>query len=312
VLHLRVVTPTEHTAAVRALLVDEPGATHVTVLPGIAVQPAGDVIEADVTREAVDGVLAHLTDLGLDHTGGITLETIETTLSDAAVAAEKAVPGDPADAVIWDELIVRTGEDSRLSISFQAFLTIACLLAAIGAVTNSPVTVVGAMVLGPEFGPLAAVAVGIVLRRADMVRSGLLALAVGFPLAMIVTAIASVVFGALGLLSTADLAGDQVDFIYSVGWFSLIVALLAGAAGMLALTSAKSASLVGVFISVTTVPAAGYAAVAAVEGRWGQAGSSIGQLAVNLVGIVVAAVLVLVVARRSGARRAGLDSARAG
>src|SRR5690349_23364933 len=127
------------------------------------------------------------------------------------------------------------------------------------------------MVLGPEFGPLAAVAVGIVLRRGDLVRRGLVALAVGFPIAVAATALAAAVFAGLGLFTTADLdAGDQVDFIYSVGWFSLIVALLAGAAGMLALTSAKSASLVGVFISVTTVPAAGYAAVAAVEARWAQ------------------------------------------
>jgi uncharacterized hydrophobic protein (TIGR00271 family) len=312
-LHLRVIAPAEHTDAVREMLVAEPGATHVTVLSGVAVQPAGDVIEADVTREAVDQVLTRLTDLQLDHIGGVTLETIETTLSDAAEAAEVAVPGDPSDAVIWEELIVRTGEDSRISFSFQAFLTIACLLAAIGAVTNSPVTVVGAMVLGPEFGPLAAVAVGLVLRRGDLIRRGLLALALGFPLAMVVTAVAAVLFSASGLLTTADLdAGDQVDFIYSIGWFSLIVALLAGAAGMLALTSAKSASLVGVFISVTTVPAAGYAAVAAVEARWGQVAGSIGQLAVNLVGIVVAAVLVLLVARRTGARQQGLRGLRAG
>ncbi len=312
-LHLRVIAPAGLTAAVRTALVEEPGATHVMVLPGVAVQPPGDVIEADVTREAVDDVLAGLKALGVERVGGVTLESIETTLSAAADEAEKAVPGDPADAVIWEELVVRTGEDSRLSWSFQAFLTIACLLAAIGAVTNSPVTVVGAMVLGPEFGPLAAVAVGVVLRRGDLLRRGALALVAGFPLAVLVTAAAAVLFTSLGLITTADLdAGDQVDFIYSVGWFSLIVALLAGAAGMLALTSAKSASLVGVFISVTTVPAAGYAAVAAVEGRWAQVGSSLGQLAVNLVGIVVAAVLVLLVARRYGGRGQRLDRASAG
>ncbi|HET8642513.1 MAG TPA: transglutaminaseTgpA domain-containing protein, partial [Pseudonocardiaceae bacterium] len=45
----------------------------------------------------------------------------------------------------------------------------------------------------------------------------------------------------------------------AVAGVALIVALLAGAAGMLSMTSAKSAALVGVFISVTTVPAAGYA-----------------------------------------------------
>ncbi|GAA3235236.1 DUF389 domain-containing protein [Pseudonocardia petroleophila] len=302
--HLRVISPTGTTDAVRDLLLGEPGATHVTVLPGAAVQPAGDVVEADVTREAVDAVLDGLCTLGVDRTGGVTLEAIDTTLSDAADTAEEVVPGDPQDAVIWDEVVARTGEDSRLSISFQAFLTVACLLAAIGAVTNSPVTVVGAMVLGPEFGPLAAVAVGIVLRRGDLVRRGALALAAGFPLAMAVTAAATLLFDAIGLLDATTLDSlDQVDFIYQVGWFSFIVALLAGAAGMLALTSAKSASLVGVFISVTTVPAAAFASVALVEGRFAEAAGSALQLLVNIVGIVLAAVLVLLLSRRARGRR---------
>jgi uncharacterized hydrophobic protein (TIGR00271 family) len=305
--HLRVICPSGSTDAVRTLLIDAPGATHVTVLAGVAVEPVGDVVEADVTREAVDDVLGALCELGVDHSGGITIESIDTTLSDRADAAEEAVPGDPTDAVVWDELVARTGEDSRLSIGFQAFLTIACLLAAIGAVTDSPVTVVGAMVLGPEFGPLAAVAVGLVLRRADLIRRGGIALAAGFPLAMAVTAVATVAFDALGFLDTAQLNDlQQVDFIYEVGPFSFIVALLAGAAGMLALTSAKSSSLVGVFISVTTVPAAAYASVALVEGRFDEAVSSGLQLVVNVVGIVVAAVAVLLLVRRSRARGRGL------
>jgi uncharacterized membrane protein len=79
------------------------------------------------------------------------------------------------------------------------------------------------------------------------------------------------------------------------------VAMLAGAAGMLAMTSAKSAALVGVFISVTTVPAAGYAVVAAVAGEWNRCVQSVGQLLVNLLGIVAAAAIVLIV-RRNGQR----------
>lgn len=305
--HLRVISPVETTASVRDLLVAEPGATHITVLAGAAVQPAGDVVAADVTREAVDALLGGLCALGVDRVGGITLTTVDTTLSDAADTAEEAVPGDPQDAVVWDEVVARTGEDSRLSVSFQAFLTVACLLAAIGAITNSPVTVVGAMVLGPEFGPLAAVAVGIVLRRADLVRRGALALAAGFPLAMAVTAVATLLFDAVGLLDATSLdALDQVDFIYQVGWFSFIVALLAGAAGMLALTSAKSAALVGVFISVTTVPAAAFASVALVEGRFAEAAGSALQLVVNIAGIVLAAIAVLLVSRAGAARRRGM------
>jgi uncharacterized hydrophobic protein (TIGR00271 family) len=299
VLHLRLICPSDRIGKVMDLLDRSVGVAHVAVFPGAAVRPPGDVIEADLARECVDAVLTELESLGLAHYGAVTVESLDTVLSDAADEAERAAPGEGVDAVVWDELISRTGEDSRLSISYQIFLTIACLLAAIGAITDSPVTVVGAMVLGPEFGPLAATAVGLVLRRGDLARRGALALAIGFPLAMAVTAAAAVAFDATGLLSTRTLDSlDQVEFIYDVGPFSFLVAILAGIAGTLALTSAKSASLVGVFISVTTVPAAAFASVALVEGRFDEASSSALQLVVNLVGIVVAAALTLLIALR--------------
>lgn len=298
-LHLRVLCPAERTREALEALVSEPGVAHLVVHRGAAVAPPGDLIEADVAREAADDVMASLRGLDIDHAGGITLEALDTALSDAADRAEAAAPGEAANAIVWEELVSRTGEESRLNGTFQAFLTIACLLASVGVITDSPVTVVGAMVVGPEFGPLAAIAVGLVLRRWLLVRRAMLALAVGFPLAVLVTAGATVLSQAVGLLNVASWdAGREVDFVYRLGWYSLIVALLAGAAGMLAMTSAKSAALVGVFISVTTVPAAGYAAVAAVVGDWARAGESVGQLAVNLLGIVTAAAAVLAVRRR--------------
>ena len=143
-----------------------------------------------------------------------------------------------------------------------------------------------------------------VLRRGDLIARGVIALAVGFPLAMAITAAATVIFNLSGLLTAGALDRlDDVEFIYQVGPFSFIIAVLAGVAGMLAITSAKSASLVGVFISVTTVPAAAFAAVALVEGRVAEALSSVVQLGVNLVGIVVAAALSLLVGLRFRRRR---------
>lgn len=297
-LHLRVICPQEHTEAVVQALREHTGVAHVVLLPGAAIVPAGDAVEADLAREAADEVIAKLCELGIDHSGGITLEQIDTALSDAADKAEENAPGDGADAVVWEELLARTGEESRLNATFLAFLAIACLLAAVGVITDSPVTIVGAMVVGPEFGPLAAIAVGLVRRRWDLMRRASLALAVGFPLAMLITAGGTALGSATGLFDSSAITGDhQVDFVYDVGPWSLIVALLAGAAGMLSMTSAKSAALVGVFISVTTVPAAGYASIAAIHGEWSRCVESVGQLVINMVGIVLAAAVVLLVRR---------------
>ncbi|WP_185011492.1 DUF389 domain-containing protein [Crossiella cryophila] len=298
-LHLRVVNQPEHTQAVLRLLEDCPGATHLVLLPGAGVRPAGDVVEADVAREALDDLLTELCALGIDHHGAITLESIDTALSDAADQAEIAAPGEGADAVVWEELLARTGEESRLNFTYLGFLTIACLLAAIGVITDSVITIVGAMVVGPEFGPLAALSVGLVLRRWDLVRRALAALLLGFQCAMVITAGLVALGYAAGLFDESIMhVNHQSDFVYQVGPFSLIVALLAGAAGMLSLTSAKSAALVGVFISVTTVPAAGYAALALVLGEPGRAGQSALQLLVNLAGIVLAATIVLLLRNR--------------
>jgi uncharacterized hydrophobic protein (TIGR00271 family) len=235
--------------------------------------------------------------------GAITLEPLDTVLSASAFHAEDATEGDGADAVIWDELVSRTREESSLNATYLMFLCIACLLAAIGVITDSAVTVVGAMVVGPEFGPLAALAVALVQRRMSLARRAGAALLIGFPFAMAVTALATLGFEALGWVSLTSFRDlQQVDFIFQVGPFSLVVALLAGAAGMLSLVSAKSAALVGVFISVTTVPAAGFAVVAATVGEWDIAARSVLQLGVNLVGITMAGVLMLAIYRRFATR----------
>lgn len=295
------ISPPETTDKVLAVLAANPGATHVTLARGVAVEPAGDLVQADVAREAANEVLAELTELGICKTGGITLGPVETVLSEAGDRAVEAAPGDPSDAVVWDELLAQVHEESTLNSSFLAFLAIACLLAAIGVATDSPVTIVGAMVVGPEFGPLAAFAVGLVRRDFRLARRSAIALAVGFPVAMLVTLAATLVWEQFGWITLNGVESvKNVDFIYEVGPFSLVVALLAGAAGMLSLVTAKSAALIGVFISVTTVPAAGFAVVAATVGQWHIAFMSAGQLAVNLAGIIAAGVIVLELRPRAG------------
>lgn len=303
-LHLRVISPAERTAALVRVLEADPGVTHLTLARGIALDPAGDLVQADIARESANKILADVEALGIVHSGGLTLGPVETVLSDAADRAERSAPGDAGDAVVWEQLLAETHEESSLNSTFLAFLTIACLLSSIGVATNSPVTVVGAMVVGPEFGPLAALAVGLVRRDRRLARRSIIALAVGFPVAMTITLVATLVWSRLGWITTEAVVGaHNLDFIYQIGPFSFVVALLAGAAGMLSLVTAKSAALIGVFISVTTVPAAGYAVLAAAVGQWSRAFASAAQLAVNLVGIVVAGVIVLALRPRGGDAR---------
>jgi uncharacterized hydrophobic protein (TIGR00271 family) len=303
-LHLRVVCPPHDTDSVTTLLRADSGTAHLVVTPGVAAQPTGDVIEAEIARESADGILDRLSKLELARVGEISLYAIDTLESDAAEAAERAAPGRAADAVIWDELVATTGEEAALTGTFLAFLTVACLLAAVGVLTDSAITIVGAMVVGPDFGPLAALAVAAVGKRRGLAARAGLALAAGYPLAMLATAVLALLAHAAGLFDPARLVQSHVAaFIYQVGPYSVVVALLAGVAGMLALTSEKSGILIGVFISVTTVPAAGFAALAAVAEDWSRCGEALVQLLVNLLGITVAGTATLFIRRHRIPRR---------
>jgi len=293
-LHVRVVSPAHLSPEVEAILGRQQGATNIVVLPGVAREPSGDLFQADVARECVQEVVRELRELGIDREGSISWRAVDTAIGAGMDRAERDAPGDGADAIIWEEVVDSTGEDSTLTWTFMAFMVLACILAAIGVATNSPITIVGAMVVGPEFGPLAGIAVGLRLRRWDSVRRGVTALVVGFAGAIAVTAAVAILWRVTGLVSEHDLAASTgTEFIYEPGWFSIITAVVAGAAGTLSLTSAKSAALVGVFISVTTIPAAGNGALALVFGRFHDAGGSALQLLINLTGIVLAAYLVL-------------------
>jgi len=294
--------PTDLLAQVLALIDATVGVADISIVKGAARLPAGDLVEFEAARECADGLFDALAEIGIGERGAISVQEVDLALSSGAREAQRQAPGNATDAVIWDEVEARTGDDAALTGTFVTFLTIATLLAGIGIVTDSAVTVVGAMVVGPEFGPLAAIAVGLARRRIRLARRGLIALVVGFPIAMVITALATVLAVHTGLASD-DLVelNTQTEFIYKPGVLSLIVALLAGAAGMLSLTSRNSAALVGVFISVTTVPAAGYVAVGGVLGEWSQVWGSAVQLLINLAGIVVAAVAMLL-ARRWGHR----------
>ncbi|WP_030375645.1 DUF389 domain-containing protein [Streptomyces rimosus] len=294
-LHLRLIVPADRTQAVLHLVENTVGTTHLAVLTGAARDPQGDVILCDVAREAADGLLHELRALGIDRDGAIAVENIDLSLSDRADRAEKDAPGEGVDAVLWESLTDATHEESTLSLTYLAFLTLATMLAACGVVLDNAILIVGAMAVGPEFGPLAGVCTALVRRAPRLAWRALLALVVGFAVAMAVTVGFSLLMDAAGLFKESQVEGARpnTSFIWQPDPMSFVVALLAGAAGTLSLTSAKSGALVGVAISVTTVPAAANAAVAFGYSSYKQAWGSTEQLLLNLLGIVVAGTLTL-------------------
>jgi uncharacterized hydrophobic protein (TIGR00271 family) len=299
VVHFRLTSPANLTDRVVHELTDQDWITNVTLQEGAVLTPPGDLVECDVAREKA-GVLLHMLEqLGLADVGGIVVTTPTGTPFEAARRLEAAAPGHPDDAVIWEAVEAQAEAGAVPTVSYHVFLVLAVALAAVAVITDSSVLVVGAMVVGPEYSAVAAASAGIALRRPGLLGRGLLLLLLSFVFAIAVVAVLGLVARAAGTATAADITGPRPNtgFIWHPDVWSFIVALLAGAAGALALALAKQATLVGVFISVTTVPAAGNLALGLAFGEPGEIAGSAEQLGVNIAGMVLAGAVVLLLMR---------------
>ena len=304
-IHLRIVAPSDTTEQVLELLRGEQGAVNLIHLAGAAEKPEGDVVLCDLAREDASLILADLRKLRVHERGSIAIEDIDAELSRAAEKAKAAATGLPSDAVVWEEVQERTAESTELSISFLAFMILATQIAAIGILIDSQILIIGAMVVGPEFGPLAGLCVALVSARGELARRSATALVVGFPVAIGAALVLTLVLKATGVADDVLDPGERnlTAFISNPDAYSFIVAYLAGTAGVLTLTTSKSSALVGVLISVTTIPAAANVGVAAAYGDWDEMWGALQQLGLNLTAILAAGIATLWVQRRWYIRR---------
>ncbi|MGE5691202.1 MAG: DUF389 domain-containing protein [Pseudomonadota bacterium] len=305
VVHLRLVVPPDLVEPVLGVLRETESVYGIVHLRGVAERPDGDLVTCEVAREDASIVIDDLCRLGLDEVGAIVLEDVDSAVSAIARRAERVAAGSPADAVVWEEVEARTSEGTEFSASFLAFMVLATLIAAVGILNDSIILIIGAMVVGPEFGPVAALCVSLVQRRLDLARRSAVALLVGFPAAIAASYALTLVLKALDEAPAERTTHPETLFISDPNWYSVLVAVLAGIAGMLSLTTAKSGALVGVLISVTTIPAAANVGVAAAYGDWREVAGAAAQLLINLSSILAAGVLTLLVQRAAYARRRG-------
>jgi uncharacterized hydrophobic protein (TIGR00271 family) len=284
-LHVRVVSPPAVTGQLAGRLAVAPGVSDVVVQDGAAHRPDGDAVQFDVRDDAANPVLAALRDLGLDRTGVIAVERVDAALTDRPRPGRRRGAFRQDTAPVWEMVEAVIGAGADYAPSFYLLLLIAALIGAVGILTNSQILIVAAMVVGPEYSAIIAVALGLSQRHRRSVRDGLLALANGFAAAIV----AAIAFGLLirfsGLTPDRFLAGLRpvADLINSPDVFSVIVAVLAGLVGVVSLTESRVNALIGVFISVTTIPAAASVGLSLAYSDWKEAGGSALQLLLNVV-----------------------------
>jgi len=311
-LHVRMVSPPGSTDHLVERLSAGPGVRNLVVMRGAARHPDGDAVQFDLLTRFANPVLRELRAQVQDQ-GSVVIQNVDATISG---------PGDPDEhrgqyygevPPVWELVESKIREGGQYPLSFYALLVIAGLIGAVGILTNSQILVVAAMVVGPEYGAIMATALGFDQADGHAVRQGLAALVAGFALAVVAT----LIFGLLIRWSgeTPRLYEDGVrpvsDLINSPNVFSVIVAVLAGIVGVVSLTESRANALIGVFISVTTIPAASDMGLSIAYRSWTEARGSTFQLLLNVVLLIAVGAVGLRLQRAFWRGRSARAAARA-
>jgi uncharacterized hydrophobic protein (TIGR00271 family) len=290
-LQLRVFGDSSAVGEVARRLGQLPGARHVSVVAGE--RRGSALLTADLRATVADGAL------DLARRAGIPPEDVSLLRLDAI---GPALPADEPVALVWADLLGQAGVNARAAVRYLIFMAVAGVIAAFGVIDENQVLIVGAMAVAPDLLPITATCTGLALRRGGLIRRGLVALGLGLGTACVT---AAAVTGFLNLfdLLPAEFAVHEIGLVSQVHVEAetIIVALAAGVAGMLAVETRASMG-VGVAISVTTIPAAAFLGVAAGIGEFSKSLAALSVLATNVAMMLVGGSTVVAIQRMLASR----------
>ncbi len=146
-----------------------------------------------------------------------------------------------------EELYSRISDGAKLSWAFVTFVALSTIVAAFGLIRDNVAVVIGAMVIAPLLGPNVGLSLASALGDRKLGRSAIVTLLLGIIIALAIAV-------SIGALVRADFSTSQILLRTDVHFYDIILALSAGAAGVLAFTTGVSATLIGVMVAVALLP----------------------------------------------------------
>jgi len=252
------------------------------------------VVTFPVPTNALEPVLEDLRDVGINDDGYTVVVDANTVISSQFDELEETYAEEEDEDRIAREELTSKANDLAPSLSNYGLMTvISAIIATAGLLLDSPAVVVGSMVIAPLIGPAMTANVGTVVDDHEMFVRGVKLQAIGLGLAIVsATAFALLVRYANVIPPLADVTSvSQIRERVAPDFLSLVVALGAGAAGVVSLTSGVSTALVGVMIAVALIPPA---ATVGIGIAWGQPLVSLGSIVLLLVNVLSINLAVLV------------------
>lgn len=182
-----------------------------------------------------------------------------------------------------DELLNDLEPGTRITRIYMLTVLLSSIIAGVGLVRNNAAVVIGAMVIAPLLLPNMSLALGTTLGDFRMMWRSFLTNVVGVAVCLGFAI-------AVGLIVPFDPGVREIASRTEVGMSDVVLALAAGTAGAVAVTSGVSANLIGVMVAVALLPPMVAFGLLVGGGEFHKAGGTGLLLAVNLTCVNLAAV----------------------
>lgn len=188
-----------------------------------------------------------------------------------------------------EELYAKIVKGSELDMNFVLLAVLSTIVATIGLIQNNVAVVIGAMVIAPFLGPNLSLAFGAALGDKKLIKKSIVTNATGVLITLGITILIGMFFSS-DYLASAEIASRTL-----AGYDSVILALAAGAAAVLSLSSGLSSALVGVMVAVALLPPAATAGLLLGTGLLSASLGAFMLLATNIVCVGLSAQIIFLI-----------------
>jgi len=275
-----------------------------SVMREVSIKPPGDVVMVHALNRGADEVL-RLAEAAHEW-GQVSVSTAELT-SMIDPEHERKVAND-IDVALWEEVETDLRHQGKPTVHFVALMTLGGVVAATGLIAESAsqaISFVAASIIAPGFEPLAALPIGLTLRRWAVVGRGLMSAGAGYLALILAAALTFLALLTTGVVTVEEFTSNtEVRNLAEPGLREVLLSGCGAMAGMVMLLSRRRYLIPGALIALIVIEAAAMIGVALAAGELGLMMGGVKRFGLDVLLIVVGGVPIVLLRQAFYHRRA--------
>ncbi len=260
--------PSETTPAISQSLLQNPHVIHLSVSPNASKKPVGDTLTIHVLNRGADDVLKMIA----HETEGREFSIATSEVASLSHHSQQHEINHDVDEAIWEEMETGLRHNGRTTTNYLILMFVGGMIASIGFVSeihDLVIAFVAASIIAPGMEPLAKIPLGIALKKADVMWTGLKATLFGYLTLITGSALTFMVLVNFGMATESDfLHNKATEGMFHLRLKDVVLSIAAATASIIMYLSYRTNVIAGPLIVLIMIPAAAAIGISVYMQNW--------------------------------------------